>query len=154
MILASFIGCTLEDSQAGRISDRLKRELGDNQIFMDVDAIRLGTNFVEALNKEVAKCDVLLALIGPNWLDLCDKNGRRLLDNPKDFVRIEIAAALQRQIPVIPILLEGTGVPNADQLPPDIKELELRQGLGLRNSSFHVDMDRLVRELKSPASAA
>lgn len=80
-----FISYRREDgAQAGRISDRLKHELGDNQIFMDVDAIRLGVNFVEALNKEVAKCDVLLALIGPNWLDLRDRDrdGRRLLDNP------------------------------------------------------------------------
>jgi hypothetical protein len=76
---------------------------------MDVDSISLGTDFVKVLGEEVAKCDALLALIGPGWLDARDENGNRRLENPYDFVRIEIATALKRDIPVIPILLEGTG---------------------------------------------
>jgi hypothetical protein len=75
---------------------------------MDVDAIPLGANFAKVLGEEVAKCDVLLAIIGPGWIDARDEDGRRRLENPHDFVRIEIATALKRVIPVIPVLLQGT----------------------------------------------
>jgi hypothetical protein len=84
---------------SGRVMDRLDRELGRDLVFMDVDAIPLGTNFTKVLHEGVAKCGVLLAVIGPNWLDARDEHGNRRLDNPNDFVRIEIAAALQRSIP-------------------------------------------------------
>src|SRR5262249_49759992 len=92
-------------------------------LFMDVDAIPLGTNFSKVLHEEVAKCGVLLAVIGPDWSDARDEHGNRRLDDPNDFVRIEIAAALQRNIPVIPVLLEGARIPKADELPEDLKEL-------------------------------
>jgi hypothetical protein len=115
---------------------------------MDVDAIPLGTNFTKVLHEEVAKCGVLLAVIGPNWLDARDEHGNRRLDNPNDFVRIEIAAALQRNIPVIPILLDGAKIPKADELPEDLKELALRNGMEVRHASFQDDMNRLIRGLK------
>src|SRR5262245_66523011 len=88
------------------------------------------------LHEEVAKCGVLLAVIGSNWLDARDEHGNRRLDNPNDFVRIEIAAALQRNIPVIPILLEGARIPKATELPEDLKELSLRNGMEIRHASF------------------
>ena len=114
-----FISYRRDDSagHAGRVHDRLQREFGRDLLFMDVDSIPLGTNFVKVLGEEVAKCDALLAMIGPGWLDARDENGNRRLENPDDFVRIEIGTALKRGIPVIPILLEGTRVPKADQLP-------------------------------------
>ena len=84
---------------AGRLMDRLKTELGRDVLFMDVDAIPLGTNFENVLHEEVAKCAVLLAVIGPNWSDARGENGKRRLDDPNDFVRIEIAAALKRKSP-------------------------------------------------------
>jgi len=145
-----FISYRRDDSagQAGRIQDRLEREFGRDLLFMDVDAIPLGMNFVKILHEEVAKCGVLLAVIGPNWLDVRDEDGNRRLDNPNDFVRLEIAAALQRDIPVIPILLDGAKVPKAAQLPKDLEELALRNGLDVRHASFHYDMDRLIRGLK------
>jgi hypothetical protein len=139
---------------AGRVMDRLDRELGRDLVFMDVDAIPLGTNFSNVLHEEVAKCGVLLAVIGPNWLDARDEHGNRRLDNPNDFVRIEIAAALQRNIPVIPILLDGATIPKADQLPEDLKELASRNGLDVRHASFQVDMDRLIRGLKGQVDQA
>lgn len=83
---------------------------------MDVDTIPLGKDFEAVLHEAVAKCDVLLAMIGPNWLNACDTEGNRRLDSPKDFLRIEIAAALQRDIPVIPILFDGATMPKADQV--------------------------------------
>jgi hypothetical protein len=148
-----FISYRREDSaaSAGRIQDRLERELGRDHLFIDVDGIPLGANFVKVLRKEVTQCGVLLAVIGPNWLDVRDDDGTRRLENPTDVVRIEIAAALQREIPVIPILLDGTSVPKADQLPEDLKELALRNGLNVHHASFHADLDKLIRELKRQA---
>jgi TIR domain-containing protein len=133
---------------AGRVRDRLERELGRDLLFMDVDAIPLGTNFSKVLHEEVAKCGVLLAVIGPNWLDARDERGNRRLDDPNDWVRVEITAALQRNIPVIPILLDGATIPKADQLPEDLKELALRNGLDIRHASFQDDVNRLIRGLK------
>ena len=133
---------------SGRVMDRLDRELGRDLVFMDVDAIPLGTNFSKVLHEEVAKCGVLLAVIGPNWLDARDEHGSRRLDNSNDFVRIEIAAALQRSIPVIPLLLDGARIPKADELPEDLKELALRNGMEIRHASFQDDMNRLIRGLK------
>ena len=151
-----FISYRREDSagHAGRVHDRLVREFGSDLLFMDVDGIPLGVNFVKVLQEEVAKCSVLLAVIGHEWLNVRDEDGRRRLDNPDDFVRVEIAAALQRDIPVIPIMLEGTKVPKANQLPNDLQGLALRNGLGVRHSSFHTDMDILIRGLKGRLAEA
>src|SRR5262249_1416798 len=139
---------------AGRVHDRLEREFGRALLFMDVDAVPLGVNFVKVLSEEVAKCDVLLAVIGPNWLNARDEDGNRRLDNPHDFVRIEIGAALQRNIPVIPILLDGTKVPKTNQLPKELEGLSLRNGLDIRHASFHNDVDRLIRGLKGQLAEA
>jgi hypothetical protein len=150
MVAKVFISYRREDSagHAGRVHDRLEREFGSDLLFMDVDSIPLGANFTKVLRDEVAKCEVLLAVIGPNWLTAHDEKGQRRLDNPNDFVRIEIAAALQRDVTVIPILLDGAKIPKADQLPVDLGELALRHGLEIRHASFHLDMDKLIRGLK------
>jgi hypothetical protein len=84
---------------AGRVHDRLAREFDDNLLFMDVDALPLSVNFVKELEDRLSFCDMLVALIGPDWLNVRDKDGRWRLDNPNNF---EIAAALQQEIPVIP----------------------------------------------------
>jgi TIR domain len=151
-----FISYRRDDSAgyAGRVRDRLERELGRDLLFMDVDAIPLGTNFSKVLHEEVAKCGVLLAIIGPNWPDARDEHGNRRLDDPNDFVRIEIAAALQRNVPVIPILLDGATIPKANQLPEDLKELASRNGMDIRHASFHDDMNRLIRGLKGQVDQA
>jgi hypothetical protein len=151
-----FISYRRDDSagHAGRVHDRLEREFGRDLLFMDVDSVPLGVNFATVLSEEVAKCDVLLAVIGPNWLNARDDDGSRRLDNPHDFVRIEIGAALQRSIPVIPILLDGAKVPKANQLPKELEELSLRNGLDIRHASFHNDVDRLIRGLKGQLAEA
>jgi hypothetical protein len=150
-----FICYRREDSagHAGRVHDRLEREFGRDLLFMDVDAIPPGRNFVKVLHDEVAKCDVLLALIGPSWLAVSDEGGRRL-DSTTDFVRIEIAAALQRDVPVIPLLLDGARIPKPADLPADIQELALRSALEIRHASFHQDMDRLVRAIREGTGAS
>jgi hypothetical protein len=136
----------------GRLYDRLALEFGDKSIFMDVDSMRLGQDFVDRLTAEVHSCDALLAVIGPNWLDARDEEGNRRLDNPDDFVRIEISAALQRDIPVIPILLNGTKIPRADRLPPELQKLARRSALDVRSGSFHSDTIRLIADLKRSPS--
>jgi TIR domain len=147
-----FISYRRDDSagHAGRIHDRLVRDLGRSRLFMDVDNVPLGENFVEFIRAQVASCNVLLALIGPNWLDATDESGNRRLNSPHDYVRLEVATALQRNIPVIPILLDGARIPTSDQLPSDLAGLSLRNGLETRHSSFHSDMDTLVRSLTRP----
>ena len=130
-------------SFAGRVYDRLKLEFGSDAVFMDVHAVPLGVDFAKLMDKKIAKCDVLLAIIGPGWLRARDEGGNRRLDNPHDFNRIEIAAALKRNIPVIPILVDDTRVPKADQLPDEIKELGLHNALNVRQDYFHSDMEKL-----------
>ena len=140
-----------EDSggYAGRIQDQLAQALGSDVLFMDVDAIPLGANFVRVLHDEVAKCDVLLAVIGRNWIDACDDDGNRRLENPNDFVRVEIGAALQRNIPVVPILVDGATIPDVRQLPKELEELSFRNGIDVRLASFHNDVSRLIQGLKT-----
>jgi hypothetical protein len=121
---------------------------------MDVDGVRLGVDFVKHQTEEVGRSSVLLAVIGRNWIDFPDESGARRLDNPEDFVRIEIRAALQRDIPVIPILINGARVPRSDRLPADVAPLAFRNGLDLRHASFHLDLGRLVDELKPAAPDA
>jgi hypothetical protein len=149
-----FISYRRDDSagHAGRVHDRLQRVFGRDLLFMDVDSIPLGTNFVEVLDEEITKCDALLAIIGPGWLDARDEKGQRRLEDPDDFVRIEIETALKRGIRVIPVLLEGTHVPKADELPDGLKGLALRNGLDVRHASFSEDMERLIRGLKGTQS--
>jgi hypothetical protein len=146
-----FISYRRDDSagHAGRVHDRLVTEFGRDVLFMDVDAVPLGSNFVKVLGEEVGKCDMLLAVIGPHWLEIKDEHGRRRLDDPADFVRVEIAAALERDIPVVPILLESTSVPRAEELPEELKELTLRNALYVRHASFHADIDKLLRFLRT-----
>jgi hypothetical protein len=153
MVAKVFISYRRDDSagHTGRVHDRLEYELGSGLLFMDVDSIPLGVNFIKILRDEVAKCEVLLAVIGPNWLNAHDEQGRRRLDDPHDFVRIEIATALQRDITVIPILLDGAPIPKSHQLPKDLRELAVRNGLEIRHASFHSDMEKLIRTLKRPS---
>src|SRR5262245_2007383 len=110
-----FISYRREDSisTAGRLHDRLAKTFGRKNLFMDVDHIPAGVDFVDYLQRQVAACDVFLAVIGPNWLDAKDDNGGRQFDNHEDFVRIEIAAALARNIRVIPVLIDGASPPKA-----------------------------------------
>jgi hypothetical protein len=147
-----FLSYRREDSAAyaGRIEERLRRALGRNQLFMDVDNIPLGVNFARLLQDEVARCDVLLAVIGRSWLSARGDDGKRRLDNSDDFVRTEIAAALRRNIPVIPVLVDGAALPKADDLPEGLKDLAVCNALDLRHASFGGDINTLIRGLKAP----
>ncbi len=102
-----FISYRREDSiaYAGRLSDRLADRFGEEQIFMDIDTMKVGLDFVEQIEKAVQSCDVLIAVIGKTWVTGQDEAGHRRLDDPEDFIRVEIQAALARNIPVIPLLV-------------------------------------------------
>jgi hypothetical protein len=132
---------------AGWLFDRLADRYGGGQVFKDVDSIELGDNFVAVITRAVGSCDVLLALIGPQWLTIADDHGRRRLDSGDDFVRLEIEAALTRRVLVIPILVDGARMPRADELPDSLAELVHRQALELSPARFAFDTSRLLRVL-------
>ena len=121
---------------------------------MDVDTIEAGVDFVEVLQNAVQRCDVLVALIGRRWLDSKDANGKRRLDNPEDFVRIEVAAALDRDIRVIPVLVDGVIMPNSTELPGNLKPLARRNALQVDHQSFNLDVQRLISQLELALKAA
>ena len=99
------------EGEAGRLFDDLVRAFGEDSVFMDVDSIALGRDFRQSLHESLESCDAVLALIGPNWLDIKDAAGKRKLDAAGDYVRQEIATALKRNISVTPVLLEGASMP-------------------------------------------
>lgn len=133
---------------AGWLFDRLSEQFGGGQIFKDVDSIELGDDFIEMISTAVGSCDVLLALIGDQWLTITDEDGRRRLDDPDDFVRLEIEAALARNVRVIPILIDGARMPSAEELPPSLAKLVRRQALDLSPSRFDFDTGRLINVLE------
>jgi len=151
-----FISYRRADSEgyAGRIYDRLAPHFGDDAIFMDVDDIPAGVDFVKYLENEVQSCEVLIALMGKQWLNVEDDHGSRRLDNPNDFVRIEIATALKRDIRVIPVLLGGAQMPNVSDLPENLQSLTRRNGLLVYHHSFHADTNRLIKHLENALDEA
>jgi len=128
--------------------DRLSERFGQGQIFMDIDTIEPGLDFVEVIEKAVGSCDVLIALIGRQWLTITDATGRRRLDNPEDFVRLEIATALDRNIRVIPVLVRGAPMLRSTDLPDALKKLARRNALEISDTRFHYDVDRLIETLE------
>src|SRR4030095_295099 len=134
-----FLSYRREDSaaHAGRLYDRLSAHFGKANVFMDIDTIDLGEDFVEAITKTVGACDVLIALIGRQWLTAADAEGRRRLEKSDDFVRMEIAAALERNIRVVPALVGGASMPAAEGLPQPLAKLATRNGLQISDERFH-----------------
>ena len=133
---------------AGRIYDGLSGRFGPNQIFIDVDNVEPGVDFVEAIEASVSSCDALIAVIGKRWLASADEEGNRRLDNPEDFVRLEIGAALRRSIRVIPVLVDGALMPRSSDLPDDLKPLARRNALEVSHIRFSADLGRLVAALE------
>ena len=133
----------------GYISDRLSDEFGTNSVFTDVDNIALGVDFRTILDETVGQCQIFLAVIGHDWLTARNPDGGLRLQDPSDFVRIEIESALRRNIPVIPLLVGGTKMPSKDELPESLKDLAFRNGTLIRPApDFHADIDRLVHSLQ------
>ncbi|MEM1150913.1 MAG: toll/interleukin-1 receptor domain-containing protein [Pseudomonadota bacterium] len=144
-----FISYRREDAaaSAGRLFDHLCARLGRDEVFMDVDGIEIGADFHEVISEKVAACDALLAVIGPGWLS--DR-----LQQEGDFVRIEIAAALQRDVRVVPVLLDGADMPTSDQLPDALKPLARRNAATLSHVRFVEDAGRLADALEKVLGAS
>ncbi len=145
-----FICYRRDDSQhqAGRIYDRLAAKFGEGNVFFDVDAIPFAVKFPERIQTAIAECDVLLALIGEHWLDAHDNIGNRRLENPDDYVRLEIEEALRQGVATVPVLLDRASMPSKDDLPPacrvlaDVNAPPVRAG-----SDFKHDVDRLLESI-------
>ena len=147
-----FINYRRDDSQyqADKLHDLMKRWVDNPQqdIFIDVDNIPAGLDFVAYLDGKVKQCDALIVMIGSDWLTMKDpRTGGRRIDNPDDFVRIEIESALKRDIPVVPVLLDGVSMPSAADLPDSLKPLARRNGVTISRLSFENDVNRLMRSL-------
>src|ERR1700753_2355815 len=117
----------------GRLSDELKKTFDADQLFLDVDNIEPGLDFVEVIEDRISKSDVLLAIIGEHWIDACDKGGKRRLDSPRDPVRLEIEAAINQKKRVIPVLIGETRMPEAEVLPKSMCALAGRNAITIRN---------------------
>ena len=148
-----FISYRREDSagHTGRLYDSLRAHFGQESLFMDLTAIESGQNFVDAIKAAVGSSDVLLAVIGGQWLTCTGPNGRRL-DDPQDFVRTEISAALERRTPVIPVLVEGAAMPTADALPALLKPLSERNAHEISDHRWSYDVERLIQATEKLAS--
>jgi hypothetical protein len=145
-----FISYRREDSSgyAGRLNDALSQHFGRDRVFMDVDSIGIGVDFVEVVENAVGSCKILIALIGKDWLDVTDKKGRRRLDNPQDLVRVEIETALKRGIKVIPATVQDALMPSEDVLPESLVKLSRRNAIELSDSRWKYDVERLLETLE------
>ena len=144
-----FLSYRREDSAgvAGRIYDRLRAHFGPDAVFFDVDSVPLGVDFPEYIESVLSHCDVFLAVIGPDWAGQIN-TGRRI-DNPEDWVRIEIEAALKQGLPVIPVLIDHTRMPSEADLPPSLVRLARRNAVRVdQGQDFHVHVDRLIRGIE------
>lgn len=151
-----FISYRREDTgyPAAWLFSRLVAHFGEGQVFKDVDAIRPGDDFAEVIRSAVGSCDVLLVLIGAHWLTITDDSGQRRIDRSEDFVRLEVQAALDRDIRVIPILAGAERMLRAEELPDGLGRLAGRQALTLDPAHFDSDTDKLLPVLDQAVSDA
>jgi hypothetical protein len=153
---AIFISYRRSDSEgeAGRLFDDLVIRFTEQSVFMDVDAIKPGRDFRKAIEENIHSCSVVLAIIGPQWLESADAGGQRRLEDENDYLRLEVASALRRDIAVVPVLVRGARMPRADQLPADLQELAYRNCVELTHARWKSDLQVLVEALKPYLGAA
>lgn len=132
----------------GRLADRLTKELGDELVFRDFDDILPGQDFPKAIQANLYNASILLVVIGKEWLTVLDDSGRRRLDNPNDFVRLEIETALERNVQMIPVLVKGAHMPETNELPESISALAYKQAIELTDSRWEEDVNRLIKSIK------
>ena len=138
----------------GRLSDTLAASLGADNVFHDVDAVAAGADFVAAIGAELDRCDAVLAVIGPTWSTVTGPDGSPRLNHPGDYVHHELASALRRDIPVVPVLVSGATMPAPDALPDELRPLLQRQAVTLRDDSWLRDVNGLVDSLRGERAAA
>jgi hypothetical protein len=135
---------------AVHLADRLHQRFDRSQVFRDLDSIGLGVDFRRAIGDALQSCAVALVLIGPTWARMTDEQGRQRLDDPGDFVRVEVETVLGRDLPVIPVLVGGASMPRPEVLPDRLEQLVYRQAAQLRDESleqFELDLENLVKEV-------
>jgi chemotaxis protein histidine kinase CheA len=138
---------------AGRLYDTLVNEVGEGRVFMDIDAIDLGVEYAQEIDRAVGTCDVLLAIIGRGWLTAADEDGHPRLQDPEDFVRLELESALRRgDIRIIPVLIQGASMPRRSELPESLQRLSQFQAHELSDNRFRYDTNRLVAALQRIAA--
>ena len=144
-----FISYRREDAegQAGRLFDDLSAHFGRDAVFMDVAGIKKGLDFRRIIDEHVTSCGVLLVIIGKRWLSVTDNKGKRRLDDANDFVRLETAAALSRDIPVVPVLVHDAVMPTEQELPDVLKELAFRNGTELTHARWDSDVKLLSQDV-------
>jgi hypothetical protein len=133
---------------AGWLHDLLVKRFSSDQVFMDINAIEPGLDYAEVLEKMAGSCDVLIAVIGKQWLSMTDAQGNRRLEDPNDWVRREIAAALARNVRVVPALVDGARMPGVEELPAVLAQLAGRQKLVISNASFQQNVQVLIQALE------
>jgi hypothetical protein len=145
-----FISYRREDTagHSGRLFDKLREHFGKDRVFMDIAGIEPGVDFVEAIEKAVGSCDAFIVVIGKQWLSATDGDGRRRLDNPEDFIRLELATALRRNIRVIPVLVQGAAAPSSGSLPEDLKKLSRLQAHEISDNRWDYDVGTLIETLE------
>ena len=141
-----FISYRIDDSAyaAGAVADRLAARFGKTHVFRDRDSLSLGSMYPKKIRGALDKSDVVLAVIGPSWLDIRDRVGRRRLDDPRDWVRTELRMAFEREIPVVPVLLDHTPLPEPDRLPADLAPLSRSTCWYIRGETFESDVRGLI----------
>ncbi|MBI4401734.1 MAG: TIR domain-containing protein [Nitrospirae bacterium] len=133
---------------ARRLADTLSEVFGKECIFLDADNILPGSDFALTLLRTLRRCDVLVVIVGPKWVNLRDKSGQRRIDDPLDYVQMEIAEGLSRAIPIIPVLVGGASMPAEDELPDKIRMFHRRQAVEARQESFDRDIRILIGQLE------
>jgi cell division septation protein DedD len=131
---------------AGRLYDRLADRFGEANVFMDLDSLEPGVDYAKVIQATIARCDALLAVIGPGWLHAGDEAERRL-DDPDDWVRLEIASALQREMRVVPVLVRGATLPAAEDLPHAIRDLVRRHAVALSDEIWRAQVTQFTEML-------
>lgn len=144
-----FISYRVSDTagETGRLVDSLKQHFFDDQIFIDIDKIEPGVDFTEAIAKSLESCDVMLAIIGPNWAGVNTTTNTSRIKNSNDWVRLEISTALKRNIRVVPVLVDGAELPTEGELPEDLHPLTKRQAYEISNKRWRYDTEELIRFL-------
>ena len=145
-----FISYRRDDSSgyAGRLYDALVAHFGSDLVFIDIDSIRAGENFADVIDKRIAACSVVVVLMGKGWLKSVDDQGHRRLDDPHDFVQLEIASALAQKIPVIPVLVAGARMPRPDDLPKPVKALAHLNAIEIFDQLFHDSVKHFISALQ------
>ena len=140
-----FISYRREDSEGwtGHLADRLQQAFGKNSVFYDYDSIEPSRDWKQAIEKGLRQCKLLIVVIGPKWVTATDVNGIRRLEDPADLVRLELSAAFQKHIPILPVLVGKAQLPKSVDLPGDLQD---RYG--------EVAWSRLFQKVPRPASLA